>query len=408
MRPSPRKRRLESVIRWSLLVDALVSASAALLTVFPWPVWTQAMGTEAWPVGMVVPEIALWLVPLPVCFAAAALWLGRRRGRRWLTGVTVALCAAGVVLLCKPAFQAWRLGRTLDATLDAAFGAPAVPPPCPAFSLAAAVVPRNPAPVAIETMQYADGLALDFYRPAAAAGAAGRSPRPCVVVIHGGSWVSGNRLDDGTKRWLNDWLAGLGYAVASIDYRLSPQFQWPAQRDDLLAAIRFLRDHAVDLDIDADRLVLLGRSAGGQMAIAAAYAEVIPGIRGVVDVYGPTDFDLTWDAATRPRSLDHRYNLELFLGGSPETARAAYRSASGAMLVTPRAPPTLILQGGLDINVFPEQAELLDRNLAAAGVPHALVVLPWAGHAFDFVNFNTPGAQIGRYATARFLASVTR
>jgi acetyl esterase/lipase len=255
-------------------------------------------------------------------------------------------------------------------------------------------------------MQYADGLALDFYRPAAAA--AGRSPRPCVVVIHGGSWVSGNRLDDGTKRWLNDWLAGLGYAVASIDYRLSPQFQWPAQRDDLLAAIRFLRDHAVDLGIDADRLVLLGRSAGGQMAIAAAYAEVIPGIRGVVDVYGPTDFDLTWDAATRPRSLDHRYNLELFLGGSPETARAAYRSASGAMLVTPRAPPTLILQGGLDINVFPEQAELLDRNLAAAGVPHALVVLPWAGHAFDFVNFNTPGAQIGRYATARFLASVTR
>ena len=120
---------------------------------------------------MVVPEIALWLVPLPVCFAAAALWLGRRRGR-WLTGITVALCAAAVMLLCKPAVQAWRLGRTLDATLDAAFGAPPVPPPCPAFSLAAAVVPRNPAPVAIETMQYADGLALDFYRPAAAPPAA--------------------------------------------------------------------------------------------------------------------------------------------------------------------------------------------------------------------------------------------
>ena len=254
-------------------------------------------------------------------------------------------------------------------------------------------------------MQYADGLALDFYRPA---GAAGHSPRPCVVVIHGGSWVSGNRLDDGTTRWLNDWLAGLGYAVASIDYRLSPQFKWPAQRDDLLAAVRFLREHAAALGIDGDRLVLLGRSAGGQMATAAAYAEVIPGVRGIVNIYGPTDFDLTWDAATRPRSLDHRYNLEIFLGGSPETARAAYRSASGAMLVTPRAPPTLILHGGLDINVFPEQAELLDRNLAAAGVPHALVSLPWAGHAFDLVHFDTPGAQIGRYAIVRFLASVTR
>ena len=282
MRPSPWKRRLVSAVRWSLLVDALALASAGLLTIVPWPVWTQAMGTEAWPVGFVVPEIALWLVPLPVCFAAAALWLGRGRSSRWLTGITIALCAAAVVLLCKPAVQAWRLGRTLDA----AFGAPPPvwSPPCPPFSLAAAVVPSNPAPVAIETMQYADGLMLDFYRPP---GAAGRSPRPCAVVIHGGSWVHGNRLDDGTKRWLNDWLVGLGYAVASIDYRLSPQFQWPAQRDDLLAAVRFLRDHGGALGIDGDRLVLLGRSAGAQMAIAAAYAEVIPGVRGIVDIYGP-------------------------------------------------------------------------------------------------------------------------
>lgn len=260
-----------SATRWSLLADALVLASVGLLTIVPWPVWTQAMGTEAWPVGMVVPEIALWLVPLPVCFAAAALWLGRRSrfgndesksvyGRRWLTGITVSLSAAAVMLLCKPAVQAWQLGRTLDATLDAAFGVPPVPPPCRPFSLAAAVVPRNPAPVAIETMQYADGLALDFYR---AAGAAGHSPRPCVVVIHGGSWVWGNRLDGGTKRWLNDWLAGLGYAVASIDYRLSPQFQWPAQRDDLLAAVRFLREHAAALGIDGNRpCCSAGRRAG--------------------------------------------------------------------------------------------------------------------------------------------------
>jgi len=405
MPPSPFKRRLVTAIRWSLLVDAGVFALAALLTVFPWPVWTEAMG-GGWPVGMVVPEIALWLVPLPVGFAAAAVLLGRRNGRRWLTAITVVLCAAAVVLFCKPAVQAWRLGRTLDARLDAAFGPPAAAPLCRPFSLAAAIVPRNPAPVAFETMRYDKGLGLDFYRGVGAA--AGGSPRPCVVVIHGGSWVHGNRLDDGTKRWLNDWLAGLGYAVASIDYRLSPEFKWPAQRDDLLAAVRFLRDHAAALGIDGDQLVLLGRSAGGQMATAAGYAQVIPGVRGIVDIYGPTDFDLTWDAATRPRSLDHRYNLELFLGGTPETARAVYQSASGATLVTPRAPPTLILHGGLDINVFPEQAETLDRKLATAGVPHVLVSLPWAGHAFDLVHFNTPGAQIGRYAIARFLASVTR
>ena len=65
--PSPCKRRLVSAIRWTLLVDALLSATASLLTVLPWPVWNQAMGREAWPVGFVVPEIALRLVPLPVC-----------------------------------------------------------------------------------------------------------------------------------------------------------------------------------------------------------------------------------------------------------------------------------------------------------------------------------------------------
>src|SRR3954469_23165673 len=119
---------------------------------------------RAWPVGMVVPEIALWLVPLPVCFAAAALWLGRRSGGRWLTGVTVVLCAAAVMLVSKTGVQAWRLGRRLEATLSAAFGEPPVSPPCRPFSLTAAVMPRNPAPVAIERMQYADGLSLDFYR----------------------------------------------------------------------------------------------------------------------------------------------------------------------------------------------------------------------------------------------------
>src|SRR6266545_178638 len=141
MRPSPCKRRLVSAIRWSLLVDALVLVSAALLTILPWPVWTPAMG-QAWPVGMVVPEIALWLAPLPVCFAAAALWLGRRspRPRRWLTAITVVLCAAAVMLLSKPVVQAWWLGRTLEATLSAAFGEPPVSPPCRPFSLTAAVM----------------------------------------------------------------------------------------------------------------------------------------------------------------------------------------------------------------------------------------------------------------------------
>jgi acetyl esterase/lipase len=264
------------------------------------------------------------------------------------------------------------------------------------------MISQAPERAGIETMDYSGSLKLDFYRSAR------RDPVPCVIVVHGGSWVSGNRLDEGTKRWLNDWLVAQGYAVASIDYRLAPEFIWPAQRDDLLAAIGFLQAHAAGLGIDATRLVFVGRSAGGQMVTATAYGRHNPGIRGVIAIYPPTDFYLTWESATHPGNLDHRLNLEMFLGGTPESAGAAYESASGARFVTAGAPPTLILQGALDINVFQEQSELLDERLADAGVPHALVMLPWAAHAFDLANFQSPGGQIETYAVAWFLAAVTQ
>src|SRR5439155_18903472 len=200
----------------------------------------------------------------------------------------------------------------------------------------------------------------------------------CVVVIHGGSWVGGDRKDDGTKRQLNDWLARRGYAVASIDYRLAPKFIWPAQREDLLAALAFLRAQAAALGIDPTRFVLLGRSAGGQMAEATAYAAHDPSIRGVIALYAPSDFRLTWDDAAKPGNIDHRLNLQWFLGGTPQTAGAAYDGASGAMLAGAGSPPTLLLQGRLDVNVFDRQSELVAEKLARAGVPHALVSLPWA------------------------------
>jgi acetyl esterase/lipase len=214
-------------------------------------------------------------------------------------------------------------------------------------------------------------------------------------------------MDFGTTRWLSDWIARHGYAVASIDYRLAPEHKWPAQRDDLLAAIAFLRAHATELGIDPQQFVLLGRSAGGQMATATAYAKHDPGIRGIIAIYPPTDFYLTWESATHPGNLDHRLNLEWFLGGTPQTASAAYDSASGALLVSAGAPPTLILQGELDINVFHKQGEVLAEKLASAKVPHALVSLPWAAHGFDLVAFNSPGGQITTYAVAWFLSTVT-
>lgn len=384
---------IASALRWMLLFDACITVAFSLLTEIPVPVWN-------WPhcvLGMVVPEIGLFLAALPIVFATSAWWL--RKQHPWITGLTIALCAFALVLFLKPVTQAQRVARALPGELTSAFG-PATPSR-KAFSIVTAFKPA-PTAVATETFNYTRDLLLDFYRPC------GRHHAPCIINIHGGSWVSGNRKNDGTQRWLNDHLAQLGYAVAFMDYRLAPASKWPAQREDVRAAIAYLKSHAAELDIDATRLVLLGRSAGGQMALVAGYSSNDPSIRGIISFYAPSDFRLTWEGATHPENLDHRPNLELFLGGTPDTATDAYDSASAAILAHPGAPPTLLLHGRLDINVFHREADRLAQKLQAAKVPHAVVTLPWAAHAFDLVNFNSPGAQVSTCAVEWFIEATTK
>ena len=112
------------------------------------------------------------------------------------------------------------------------------------------------------------------------------APAPCIVVIHGGSWANG---DSTQLPGLNSYLAARGYVVAAINYRLAPDHRFPAARDDLLAAIEYLKGHAQELGIDPRRFVLLGRSAGAQLALLVAYTAGDAAIRGVVGFYGPAD-----------------------------------------------------------------------------------------------------------------------
>ena len=192
--------------------------------------------------------------------------------------------ALAAVLLLKPTVQAWTVGRGLSEKLQLQFGK--VELDRPAFSLAA-FFESAPKPVQMETLTYAGDLALDFYHPVRA----DARPGPCVIVVHGGGWDSGVR---GEIAPFNHWLAHHGYAVAAITYRLAPKFTWPAQRDDILGAIAFLKAHAAALGVDATRLVLLGRSAGGNLAEATAYGAPDPAIRGVVALYAPADMNFAY------------------------------------------------------------------------------------------------------------------
>jgi acetyl esterase/lipase len=310
--------------RWIFAVPAVAAALLGLLTVIKAPRWLD------WRFAVVAGEFGHGVAAIPL---AVAVCVWRRGDRSALSVATMAIAAAACLLLSKPAFEAWRLGRTLPARLAAAFGPER--PSRPPFSPVRLFGP-GPASVPVQTMAYSDGLELDFFR------AIGRSPAACVVVLHSGGWEDGER---GEFPGFDRWLARRGYAVASIDYRLSPGAVWPAQRDDVLAAVAFLRSHAGSLGVDPANLVLFGRSAGAQLAEATAYAARDPGIRGVIALYGPADMNFAYAYGREDDVLKSPRLLRQFLGGTPATARTAYDSASGILQVGNASPPTCSCTG---------------------------------------------------------------
>jgi acetyl esterase/lipase len=240
-------------------------------------------------------------------------------------------------------------------------------------------------------------LDLDLYHAASASGCA-----PCVIVIHGGSWNSG---DSSQIPGLNSYLAARGYHVAAINYRLAPQHRFPAARDDLLAAIGYLKANAAELAIDAQRFVLLGRSAGAQLALLVAYTANDPAIRGAVGFYGPADLAYGYLHPAKKAIIDSVGVIEAYLGSSLDSAPEIYAAASPLSQAHSGCPPTLLIHGGRDNLVSPVQSERLAARLAAVGCPHLLLRLPWATHGCD-VNFSGPSGQISTFAIERFLAAV--
>ena len=240
-------------------------------------------------------------------------------------------------------------------------------------------------------------LCLDLYRPAAAS-----RPTPLIVWIHGGAFAMGHRS------LLADFLADAqffallvrnGYAVASIDYRLSGEARFPAQLHDVKAAIRWLRSRSDELGIDASRVAVWGESAGGHLAAIAGTtsgsiemegAVGIPDssstVDAVVDWYGPTDF------AAMDRQAPHDAQQTHGDAGSPESrligavvdlSPELVARANPCSYVRPGLPPFLIAHGTADRLVPFGQSVLLVEALRSAGVPVAFRAVEGAGHGFE-------------------------
>jgi acetyl esterase/lipase len=240
-------------------------------------------------------------------------------------------------------------------------------------------------------------LKLDLYRSTHSQGT-----QPLIVMVHGGSWKAGNKEQ---LPAINRYLSQQQYTVAAINYQHAPAAHFPAPVQDVFSAIDYLKANAAELRIDATRIVLIGRSAGAQIALAAAYAGREPCIRGVVDFYGPADLVLGYEVPSRRWVLDSRKVLEDYLGGTPTQKPEQYAAGSPLNFVSSTTPPTLLIHGKLDPIVWFKQSELLSARLEEARRPHLFLELPWATHGCD-ANLSGPSGQLSLYAIDRFLARV--
>ena len=374
------------------LALALLSFAIALLAVVPTPT------VPLFKLSIGATEFGHWLVFLPLLVLALGPW----RGLPALASVLLALGACGLFL--SSALRAQHLARTLPDDLTRAFDIPASAASTDVAPFAWSRLWFAPAiaPVKMERHEFAgpDGakLALHFFRSQT------RTPAPCVVVIHGGGWEGGSPDEFSAFHQL---LARRGYAVAAIPYRFAPRWPWPAQREDVLAALGCLKTRAAGLGIDAGKFVIMGRSAGGQIAEAVAYSAPDPAIRGCIAFYAPADMHFAHEFARDDDIISSLGLVLRHMGGPPTEVRANYDSASGIRLADRTSPPTLLLHGRRDPYVWYLQSQRLAARLEAVGVPHFFLDLPWATHGFDF-NPHGPGGQLSGYAVGRFLAAVTR
>ncbi|WP_165247211.1 alpha/beta hydrolase [Paludisphaera soli] len=215
-------------------------------------------------------------------------------------------------------------------------------------------------------------LRMDFARPKE-----GDGPFPVVVCIHGGGWRAGDRKDFREALFS---LAQQGCAAVSVQYRFAPKHPFPAQLDDVKAAVRYVREHAKERKLDPDRVAVMGGSAGAHLALLlATTADEDPkeatssAVKAAVSIAGPTDLSPHFPDASR-------YMVEDLLGQDRKADRDAQDRASPLSHLNAGDAPVLLIHGTKDELVPYDQATRFREAAAKVGVEAELFTIEGGTH----------------------------
>ena len=232
---------------------------------------------------------------------------------------------------------------------------------------------------------------LDLYLPKQRVD---EKPVPVVVFIHGGGWSGGDRR--GYSHQAATLAASGKYAAVSVGYRLSAEAKWPQQIFDCKAAIRWIRGHAKELNLDADKIGATGASAGGHLVTLLGVTGGVKQLEGeigeytsqssrvtcVVNVCGPTDMASPLMQGEAAKNDDPA--VSGLLGGKVSEKLELAKAASPLTYVTSDAAPIMTIHGTKDMRVNFTNAEKLDAALKQAGAVSLLIPVVNAGHGIPF------------------------
>ena len=207
----------------------------------------------------------------------------------------------------------------------------------------------------------------------------GKGPFPAIILVHGGGWVAGDKQQYIT--YIFQPLSDAGFAWFSINYRLAPQFKFPADVEDVEAAVGWIKANAAKYKVDAKRIALIGESSGGHL-VSLVGARNQPGARvaAVVSMYGIHDF-ISASIAWKPIPVEI---LQLF-GIPAVNAKTApiLIKASPVVYVSKDMPPFLLMHGSNDEDVPYEQSVEMCNAMKNAGAQCDLITIQGAPHGMD-------------------------